>query len=324
MAPKEFPAPVSTSPCRGHGGVACLLAAVTGLLLALSTVACAAGVTVAVIRGHSFVPYEEVMAGFTAAVKQRHESASFVTLEEEPDRQALEARIALIRPDLIYCLDLKALERAAHIRHIPKVFSLIAYSNLESYLERKDISGVSLDIAPATQFNILRQAFPAGRRLGVLYDPKHNRLAIEDAKKMALAAGFSLVPVPVGSIKELPFALEKLETGADLLWTLYDQTVYSPEAAKYVLMQSLQRRIPAVGFSPHFARAGALLALYGDYPDMGQQAALQALAVLGGAGESIVRMSRPRTVRIAVNEKVERFLGMSFSPSFRKTVHQFF
>jgi ABC-type uncharacterized transport system substrate-binding protein len=57
---------------------------------------------------------------------------------------------------------------------------------------------------------------------------------------------------------------------------------------------------------------------------MGQQAAQQALAVLGGQGESIVRMSRPRTVRIAVNEKVERFLGVSFSPAFRKMVHQTF
>jgi ABC-type uncharacterized transport system substrate-binding protein len=109
-----------------------------------------------------------------------------------------------------------------------------------------------------------------------------------------------------------------------VLWTLYDQTVYSPESARYVLMQSLQRRIRVVGFSPHFAKAGAVLALYGDYPDMGQQAAQQALEVLRGGGESMVRMNRPRTVRIAVNEKVERFLGVSFSPSFRKMVHQSF
>jgi ABC-type uncharacterized transport system substrate-binding protein len=298
---------------------------VLAVILILSSLSPALGadMTVAVIKGSSLLPYEEVLAGFAEGMKQQNLSAAFVNIEEGRERQALEAKMALIRPSLILCLDQQALERAAPIRNIPKVYALIAAANLAPWSGRDDVRGVALDIAPATQFAILRQAFPEGRRIGVLYDPSHNRAIIEEAGKAASATGFSLQAFGVGAIREIPLAFEKLEKNADLLWTLYDQTVYSPEPARYVLMQSLQRRIPAVGFSPHFAKAGALLALYGDYHDMGQQAALQALALRSGQ-ESITRMSSPRTVKIAVNEKVGRFLGVTFSPAFRKKVNQSF
>lgn len=277
--------------------------------------------TVAVIRGNSLLPYDEVLAGFAAGIQQQNVAVDIVTITERNDPKLVWAQIALVRPNLILCLDLQALERVSLNRNIPKIFSLITAANSEPWSGRSDVYGVSLDIAPAVQFRIIRQALPESRRIGVLYDPNHNQSVIEEAKKAAAASGFTLHPFPVGTIKEIPFAFEKLEKNADLLWTLYDPTVYSPESARYILMQSLQKRLPVVGFSPRFAKAGALLALYGDYQDMGHQAALQALAVWKGE-ENIPRRSWPRNVNIALNDKVRRFLGVTLSPSIQKMVHQ--
>jgi putative tryptophan/tyrosine transport system substrate-binding protein len=322
MTLNEPPYSVQTDVSPKRHGVICLCLAVI-LILSGASAAGSADMTVAVVRGNSALPYDEVLAGFTAGIKQRNLTADFVSLDEGNDQKQLYARIALIRPDLILCLDMQALERVSQIDRIPKIFVLITAANLDPWSERRDVYGVSLDIAPAAQFRIIRQAFPGGRRIGVLYDPNHNRIVIEEAKRAAAALGFNLQAFPVGTIKEIPFAFEKLEKNADLLWTLYDQTVYSPESARYVLMQSLQKRIPAIGFSPHFAKAGALLALYGDYHDMGQQAALQALAIRNGE-ENVARLDRPRIVRIAVNDKVGRFMGITFPPSFLKMVNQTF
>jgi len=295
------------------------------VILILSGISSALGadMTVVAIKGNSVLPYDEVLAGFTAGIKQRNLTVDLVTLEEDNDQQQLDARIAIIRPNLILCMDLKSLEKASQIKNIPKIFALITAANLEPWSGRNDICGVSLDITPAAQFRIMRQAFPERRRVGVLYNPNHNRKIIEEAKRAAPASGFNLQVFPVSTIKEIPFAFEKLEEKADLLWTLYDQTVYGPESARYILMQALQKRIPVVGFSPHFAKAGALLALYGDYYDMGQQAALQALALRSGKGDTVL-LDRPRTVRIAVNNKVGGFLGISLSSAFQKMVHQSF
>jgi ABC-type uncharacterized transport system substrate-binding protein len=317
--------PYDVKPCVSPGfvsGVKCLLTAILLTLCGVSA-AGAADMTVAVVKGNSVLPYDEVLAGFKDGIKRQNLTADFVMLEEGDDQKPFGVRIARIRPNLILCLDLKSLEKASQIKNIPKLFALIAAANLEPWAGRNDIWGVSLDITPATQFQIMRQAFPERRRVGVLYNPNHNQKIIEEAKRAAAASGFNLQVFPVSTIKEIPFAFEKLDEKADLLWTLYDQTVYGPESAKYILMQALQKRIPVVGFSPHFAKAGALLALYGDYYDMGQQAATQALALRSGEGDT-ARLDRPRTVRIAVNDKVGGFLGVSLSPAFQKMVHQSF
>lgn len=76
-----------------------------------------------------------------------------------------------------------------------------------------------------------------------------------------------------------------------------------------------------VGLSPNFAKAGALLAVYGNYVDMGQQIALQAMAISRGVDPS-PEMSRPRKARVAINEKVARIMDINFSSQFMKTVHQ--
>jgi len=303
-------------------GVKCCLF-VSLLFLTIIPASFAADLTVVVIKSDSILPFEEILKGFGTGIKQRNVSADFVTLDVDRDRQRLNDLAAGIRPNLILCLGLKALEQASRIRGIPKIFSLITYENIQPWSTRDDISGVSLDLAPAVQFRIIRQAFPGGRRVGVLYDPDRNQKTVEEAKKGAAAAGFALQTLPVGAIREIPFAFEKLEKNVDLLWTLYDQTVYNPEATRYILMQSLQKKIPVIGFSPHFAKAGALLALYGDYQDMGQQAALQALAVLNRE-ETINRLARPGTVRITINEKVARFMGVTFPAQFIKIVDQFY
>ena len=298
------------------------LAAVLFLQLACAATATGVGPTIAVIRSDSVLPYDEVLAGFKAGMLQRKaEPENLVPIENAHDQEALAAHMARIRPDFVLCLGSKALDQAARIEGIPKVFTLITQSGIQPWVGRSDILGVTLDLAPANQFRIIRQAFPRSRRIGVLYDPKHNKKIIDEARGAAPTAGFQLQAFPIGAIREIPPAYEKLAAGNDLLWTLYDPTVYGPESATYVLMQSLRKRIPIIGFSSQFAKAGAPLALYGDYQDMGRQACLQAMAVLAGE-TNVIRIIPPRTVRIAINEKVGRFMGIDFSPQFLKTVHQ--
>lgn len=279
--------------------------------------------TVAVIKSDSVLPYGDVLAGFKAGLQQKNIHADFVTVDYRKDPQRLHAQIANIQPSIILCLGTKALEQAAEIKDIPKIFSLVTSGNAQMWSRRGDIYGVTLDLAPTAQFRIIRQIFPEIKNIGVLYNPRQNQKIIEEAKKSAAAMSLSLKGFPVVTIKEIPTALEKAEKNIDLIWAIYDQTVYSPESAGYILMQALRKRIPLIGFSPYFAKAGAPLALYGDYQDMGQQAALQAMAALNGE-KSIIRIVSPRKVRIAINEKVGRFMGITFTTQFMKTVHQFY
>lgn len=291
------------------------------LALASPVVLCASDLTVAVMKSEGNFPFEDILTGFKSGLQQHNISVQFVSIEIGDDFDKMSGQIARMNPDIVLCIGAKALERGALIKKIPKLYSMVTSENTRSWSDRDDVFGVALDIAPANQFRIIRQAMPASRRIGVLYDPEQNQKMIEDAKKAAAAAGFLLVAQPVDNIREIPLALQKLENNIDVLWAIYDQTAYTPESTRYILLQSLRKKIPMVGLSSHFAKAGALLAIYGDYSDMGQQLALQAIALSKGL-ERLPQMSRPRKVRVAINEKVGRIMDINFSDQFLKTVHQ--
>jgi putative tryptophan/tyrosine transport system substrate-binding protein len=294
---------------------------ILALVLAGSPSIFAADITVIVVKSDDILPFDDILTGFTAEMLQQDLQVNMVTLAADMDISLINSRIAQIKPEVILCLGVKAMEAAEQIKDIPKIISLVTYNNLSSWLNSNDGYGVTLDLAPKFQFQIIRRALPEIRKIGVIYDPQQNRKVVEEAKKAATELGLHLQTHPVGSRKEIPQAFNNLENNIELLWTLYDHVVYSPESAKYILMQSLRKRIPVVGFSPHFAKAGALLALYGNYQDMGRQAAVQAIAILHGERKN-VRILRPRTLRVAVNEKVGHAIGITFSPQFMKTVHQ--
>jgi putative ABC transport system substrate-binding protein len=291
------------------------------LVLAGLSPAMAVDITVAVVKSAGALPYDEVLEGFRQESRRR--SVGIFVLPTEEDMERLERQISLRKPDFIYCLGAKALEQTQHIRDIPKIFSLITYSAMQAWPDREDIFGVTLDLAPLSQLEHIRRALPESRRIGLLYDPRQNRKIIDDAKRIALSMGMTIVAYPVSSILEIPSVLKEMENKIDLLLALYDSTNYQPEAAKYILMQTLRKKIPLVGFSPTFAKAGALLALYGDYEDMGRQAARLMLAV-ADRQEHIERIMRPRKVRTAINEKVARAMRTTFPPQFLKNIDRIY
>ncbi len=293
------------------------------LVLSGQALAYASGLTVAMLKSDGHYPIDDILAGFKLEMQESNISFQMIPVEIEQDADTLAGQLIRMKADMILCIGVKALEKAALATKIPKLYVMVTSENAKTWSHRDDIFGVSLDIAPQQQFRIIRQALPAGRRIGVLYDPDYNQKMIEETKKTAAAAGFSLVAHPVSSMRDIPSSLQKMEGNVDMLWAIYDQTAYSSESTRYILLQSLRRKIPMVGLSTHFAKAGALLAIYGDYTDMGRQIALQAMAVTK-KGERVPQMSRPRKVRVAVNEKVGRMMEINFSESFLKTIHQIY
>jgi putative ABC transport system substrate-binding protein len=293
----------------------------TFLIILISCSAHAGEFKVAVIKSGGLLPYDEAIEGFRAELQGQN--VSLIPVNDIDNRSQLAARISAIRPDVILCLGTKALESVSDIRNIPKIFCLVSLSKAYSLTNKQNVYGVVIDISPAMQFKIIKNAFPKVKRIGIIYNPKHNQKLIGEAEKSAHAMGFRLIATQVHSIKEIPSALHKLENNVDLLWSIYDQTVYGPETAKYILLFALRKNIPFVGFSPQFAKAGALMALYGNYRDMGRQAALIAKKVLNNK-EPEYKYIEPRETGIAINEKVAKVLKISFPDNFIRTTDKIY
>lgn len=280
------------------------------------------GCTVLAIRSKDTVPYNHAITGFRSGFQGLELNLVIIdTTEEETEISSI---LSKYRPDLILCLGTKALKYALTVKKIPKIFCLVLHPEMYLSTDYLDVYGITIELPPLLQFRIIAQAFPRLKRIGVIYNPEFNQKYIEIAKESAKSVALDLVTCSVRSVKEVPSALHHLEDKIDILWSILDNTAYGPETARYVLLFALRRDIPFVGFSPQFAKAGALMAVYGDYEDMGRQSALLAKKVLLGNEESLVKILQPRKARIAINQKVARALGITFTPEFLKIVDKVF
>ena len=113
----------------------------------------------------------------------------------------------------------------------------------------------------------------------------------------------------------MPDALKDLSERADVLWSIADQTVLSSRTVKPILLFSYRNRIPLVGLSGSWVKAGALYALDRDYNDLGQQCGEMAVAVLHGQPVKTLLPAAPRKALYALNLKMARHMKVKVAQS---------
>lgn len=110
--------------------------------------------------------------------------------------------------------------------------------------------------------------------------------------------------------RELAAAFESLSKAVDVLFALPDPIVYSGVSARYVLLFSLQRRIPLVAFSAAYVKGGALMGLYTDPADIGRQWGTMVRRILNGEDPGSIPLEFPQKIRLGWNRKVAGRLGI--------------
>ncbi len=118
--------------------------------------------------------------------------------------------------------------------------------------------------------------------------------------------GLILKTFPVKSAKEIP---EIKEMKIDALWLIPDLVVCQPTVIGHILRSSLKHKIPVMGVSQSYVKAGALLALSCDYEDIGRQSGEIALRILNG--ESLV------DIPVSVARKTKLYLNLAVAERLR-------
>ena len=153
-------------------------------------------------------------------------------------------------------------------------------------------SGVSLEFPFDRQFQTMRRIIPNARNVGVLYSGPAAQKRIEEAAAAARRAGLNLIAREVAQPADLTPVLEHLASQIDVLWGFPDPRVLTPQAGRQVLLLSFRNRVPFVGPSEVWVKAGALYALDWDYQDMGRQCGEVALRVAVAPAQSVVQAPR--------------------------------
>jgi len=258
---------------------------------------------IAVVINQQSVPYDDIMTGFRARLSDHKPALKFETFRLSLNAQEQTATIAEVkefRPRLIVALGSVALHAVSReIQDIPIVFGLVLRDSTRALPD--NVTGVFLDFPLESQFSWLRRILPEARRIGVIYNPAQNQDLIVAAKQAATRFGLRLEEHAVTSPRELPAALDALANNADVFWGITDQLVVTPQTAKSLLLFSFRNRIPFIGLSEAWVKAGALYALDRDYPDIGRQCAELAEKILSGARANDLPPETPRQEAYVIN-----------------------
>ena len=308
-----------------------IIPSATGLVLAAALLCCwnytfadQPKGRIAVVTSHDAAPYQEALEGFKRYLSSQGTQLSFDVYALEGDgakaNQALE-KVKKEGARVVFTLGSIATRAAINNGELPTVAGLIL--DKDEIKKSANVTGVVLDFPLEIQFEWMHKILPGCKSIGVIHNPK-NLEKIRAAEKVAQNTGLKIYSKQVETPSDIPDALEYLSRHVDALWGIVDDLVFTSQTAKEILLVSFRNRIPLIGISSAWVKAGALYSLDWDYADMGSQCGEMALKILQGTKPGNIPAAWPRKIVYSLNPKTALHMKIDFPESLIQGAHQVF
>jgi putative tryptophan/tyrosine transport system substrate-binding protein len=280
--------------------------------------------------GHAglvYEPFTTALTGLGWLTGQNIEIIERFANDDFERLPALAAELVAMRPDVIFTNTVNGARAAAQATSTIPVVVAPAGENLFTELAVNfarpagNVTGITLYSHDQDQkcLEFLKEASPSVSRVGVLINPLNPNLSDypESMQSVAASLGLSLVRLEARDADDIDQALA-MGAGAGI------QAVHVPDDAniagrersrRKIIQMTLERRIPVVSTHLGFARDGALLALGTDILDLARRGAFYVDKILKGAKPADLPVERPTMIKLAVNLKAGRDLGLVLAPS---------
>ena len=294
------------------GGTRAVVGLVWLLSLCTPCVSESATMDIAILQSSDIEAYREAIAGLKATGPS---GAVYTEYDVQGDLELgkkIARKLRASNASLVVAVGLKAaLAAKLEIVDVPIVYMMIL-DPLKHQLTGANMTGTLLEVPIDRQLKIMRRFLPTLHRIGTLYDPDKTSSRMKDAMRQAATSDFKLKGLPVESEKDVPQQLRNLLSDVDALWLMPDSTVLTNESVRFILESALANQIPVIGFSPEFTRLGALLSLSVNYGDVGRETGLLAKRLLDGERLLPLNPVPIERLKITVNLKTAKFLGITF------------
>lgn len=265
-----------------------------------------------IMSSSDIIPYNNCVEGIRESLSEYSLQATNIAEDLEKGRNTL-LKISNKNPKVFIAVGPQAafvLSKQQNIRH--RIFCMVL--NPLKLLGPEGIyPGISLNIPPQFQIEKIKAAFPKRKKVGVFYNKKSNRPIIDSFKVETTKRGMTLAPFPILSTSEIPAIINSNEFSIDVLLITPDDQINSTKIVKYLIKESLRRKIPVVGYNSWFAKNGALLSFVIDYKNVGKQTGEKAKSILqnflNDAG-----IVPPAKIKISVDLKTANKLGVEMAP----------
>lgn len=136
--------------------------------------------------------------------------------------------------------------------------------------ENKSEPHLSMTQSACQQFALARVLSPEWKKISVLFSTTNIHLT-SNLSSCAKKYKLKLNPIIVDKYINIIDALNTALSDSDILLALPDLNIYNTKTIKSILLTTYRHRIPIIGFSENFVRAGALVAMHSSTEQLGKQ-----------------------------------------------------
>ncbi|MDF1544101.1 MAG: ABC transporter substrate-binding protein [bacterium] len=271
---------------------------------------------IVVLSADQLTSTSRAISGAKKIISRSHSNVIFHDFLVDTSPGSADSQIESIRklsPTLILSVGTSATSLARdNFPDIPIVFAAVKYPVMSGFVESlsspgQNITGASLNIPTEVQFRYFKTILPELTKMGVLYTAQTKSL-IAPATKVAAEMGVELIAIEIKENKQLPGALDSLARTTDGLWSVADPQLFTPQSTRFILLNTLRKNLPLMGFSRHVVESGALFALDFDYKAVGRQAGDIASKIISGKSPSQIPVSMVDLLWFHYNEKTAKHL----------------
>lgn len=201
----------------------------------------------------------------------------------------------------------------------PVVFAMVLNPEQSKILKNSkqgeaNITGAAIDIPLRLQFEKFMQVAPRVHRLGVISNPAHTGVVVQEAAQVAAMMGLTLQVESVTDASQVPGAVDRLmRANIDGLWMVADPTVLP--SSELIITQCMTMGIPSMGLAPQHCEAGFLFALEVDYGENGRQAGELASRIVRGDNPEGLPVAVPHDVGLVLNQRIAEHMKFEFPAS---------
>ena len=285
------------------------------MLLLTSAAQAQTAPNIAVLNSYDTPASAALLNGFRSYLEQQGIKAELAihSLESSEEKSSsVLAQLQETKPDLVLALGSLALKSAGEqLTETPVIASMVI--NKADFEKYKNVSGVALGFPLKEQVAWLRKILPKARDIGVIYSSKGNETDMAKASILLKRNGLVLLQKKISTPTELMPSLKQFRNSVDAIWGVSDAMVLNSKTAQSLLLFSLRQRIPFVGLSKAWVKAGALYALERNYFDIGQQCAEIAKQSLAGKDVGNIEVMTPRKIGYSLNLKIAEKIKVKLS-----------
>ena len=301
---------------------------VLGIILFLfvnsSSICSAETIDIVVIKSQNTIPYNTTLCEFKDYLNRQHMEVRIteIVLSSEYEDELLNIGkiIKSIRPNLILALGTPAARIAQESAENILVLSTMVLDPKASKIEPPSIS---IDIPVQIKLRQIKSILPDVKKIGLFYSPG-TRNVFEEASRISGRLGLEIIARQINSARELHNAFNRLCQRIDCFLIIPDSTIYSAKSVEYLLIEAFRKKIPVIGLSASYTRAGALISFECNYENLGKQAAETALNMLNGGDPAMIGYSGPKEICFSLNLLAARRLNVKISTEIIKEAREVF